>query len=223
MTAVAIPADRLYGRLLAQAAARLAAGGVPVASGVRRDDGRLAPLPLARWVAPADAVDVAVLARAEDPVLDIGCGPGRHVAALRLTGRRALGLDLSPIAVGMTRFRGAEAVLGNVFEDVPGAGTYRAALLLDGNIGIGGAPDALLRRARELLAPGGAVIAELEAPGARSERSRVRLEGEGAVSDWFSWAQVGVDDAAAMADDAHMRLDWTLHAGGRWFASMVRP
>ena len=61
----------------------------------------------------------------------------------------ALGLDLSPVAVRLARARGAEAILRSVFADVPGAGRWRTALLLDGNIGIGGAPVPLLERARE--------------------------------------------------------------------------
>src|SRR5215216_5046549 len=67
-----------------------------------------------------------------------------------------LGLDLSPVAVRLARARGAEAIMRSVFADVPRDGTWRTALLLDGNIGIGGAPEALLARARALVAPGGA-------------------------------------------------------------------
>ena len=63
-----------------------------------------------------------------------------------------------------------------MFGDVPCAGRWRTALLLDGNVGIGGAPVALLRRTRELLAPGGAALVELDPPGAPTVRTRVRIE-----------------------------------------------
>ena len=86
-------------------------------------------------------------------MLDLGCGPGRHLAALRRRGKRGLGVDLSPVAVEFARGRGADAIIGSLWATVPGAGTYRTILLLDGNIGIGGAPVALLKRAGELLAP----------------------------------------------------------------------
>ena len=39
------------------------------------------------------------------PVLDLGCGPGRHLAALRRRGKRGLGVDLSPVAVEFARGR----------------------------------------------------------------------------------------------------------------------
>ena len=82
-----------------------------------------------------NAIDRAVLRQAVTPVLDIGCGPGRHLAALAAAGREGLGLDLSPVAVRIARARGAEAILRSVFADVPRTGTWRTALLLDGNFG----------------------------------------------------------------------------------------
>ena len=223
MSATALPAGLLYGRLLATAAAQLAVGGASGGGVVRTADGRLSPLPFERWLRPAEGPDEIVLARVEGPALDIGCGPGRHVAALRSRGCRALGIDLSPVAVSITRGRGAEAVLGSIFDDVVDAGAWQAALLLDGNVGIGGAPLALLGRARDLLASGGAVIAEFGPPGTATRRTRVRLEAGDAVSEWFAWADVGIDDAGALAAATDLSVDWTLNAGGRWFAALRRP
>ena len=60
------------------------------------------------------------------------------------------------------------------------ARAWRTILLLDGNIGIGGAPVALLRRAGELLAPDGRIVVETDPPGAPTHRVRVRLEAPGA-------------------------------------------
>ena len=115
------PAELLYGRLLASAAA----GGEPGEARVRIADGRAQKLPLRAGSRPVDAADRAVLAHAVAPVLDIGCGPGRHLAALAAAGHDGLGLDLSPVAVRLARARGAEAILRSVFADVPRAGTWR--------------------------------------------------------------------------------------------------
>ena len=49
---------------------------------LRQADGRLVRLEVDRWLAPADAVDRVVVSRSVSPVLDVGCGPGRIVAAL---------------------------------------------------------------------------------------------------------------------------------------------
>ena len=213
----ALPADDLYGRLLATAA-----GGEPALARVRLADGRLEPLPLDRWLAPADDADAAVLERVDAPVLDIGCGPGRHLAALRAAGKRGLGVDLSPVAVRLARDRGAHAVSGSVWAEVPGARTWRTALLLDGNIGIGGAPAALLRRAGQLLRPDGRVVVEVDPPGARTYRTRIRIEAADAVSEWFAWARVGTDGIDLVARRAGLETCDRFTAGGRTFVTLER-
>jgi SAM-dependent methyltransferase len=213
------PAELLYGRLLASAAA---GGGEPVEARFRLADGNVQKLPLGKWLAPVDAADRALLAHAVAPVLDIGCGPGRHLAALAAAGRDGLGLDLSPVAVRLARARGAEAILRSVFADVPRAGTWATALLLDGNIGIGGAPQALLARARALVAPGGAVLVETGPPEAPTRRVRVRLETRSAISPWFGWATVGARGIEPLARSAGLEPRVTIEVGGRWFARLER-
>jgi SAM-dependent methyltransferase len=212
-----VPAELLYGRLLATAVQHAFAGGPAVAGRVRAADGRVEALPLARWLGGVDAADAAILARASAPVLDIGCGPGRHLAAL---GGRGLGVDLSPVAVRIARGRGVRAVLGSVFDHVPAP--WATALLLDGNIGIGGTPAALLGRARELLTPRGQLLVEVEPPRAPTRRTWLRLEAPGAISEWFAWASVGVDGVDAIAAAAGFVRAERLEAGGRWFVTLRR-
>jgi SAM-dependent methyltransferase len=211
-----LPADLLYGRLLATA---VAGGAAPLAH-VRAADGSSQELPLARWLAPVDAADLALLELAEAPVLDLGCGPGRHLAALRESGKAALGVDFSPVAVRLARGRGVVALSRDVFSEIPGR--WRTVLLLDGNIGIGGAPGLLLRRVRELLVPGGAALVELEPPGNPTHRTRIRLEAHGEVSEWFRWARVGVDGIDRLAARAGLAACERLQAGDRWFARLER-
>jgi len=219
----ALPADLLYGRLLATAAQHALDGGPPARARVRSIDGTLEPLPLDRWLGGLDAADAVTATLAEAPVLDLGCGPGRHLAALRGAGKRGLGVDLSPVAMGLARRRGASAIPGDVFGSVPGAGRYRTALLLDGNVGIGGSPALLLRRTRELLRAGGMALVELDPPGAPTFRTRVRLEAPGVVSEWFAWARVGVDGIGPLAARAGVSHAETLAVGGRWIAILRRP
>lgn len=221
MTAAAVlsPAA-LYGRLLATAAATALGSGPPPRARLRLADGRLEPLPLDRWLGPCTPADRAVLDRVVGPVLDVGCGPGRLLAALAARGVPALGVDLSPEAVVLARRRGGRAVTGSVFADVPDAGRWRTALLLDGNIGIGGDPAALLRRVAGVLAGGGETIAELSAAGGSSMRQRVRIEAPGEVSDWFPWATVSVDAIGVTAAAAGLRVQSVFQAGGRAFARL---
>jgi SAM-dependent methyltransferase len=110
-------------------------------------------LPVQRWHGPVPGEEARLLDLVVSPVLDIGCGPGRHTAALIRAGHSALGIDTSASAVRAARRRGGPATCASVFGAVPRAGTWSTALLLDGNIGIGGDPVGLLRRVHELLRP----------------------------------------------------------------------
>ena len=56
------------------------------------DRGERIALAVDRWHTDADAVERALLAAVPDPVLDVGCGPGRMVAALVAEGRIARGV-----------------------------------------------------------------------------------------------------------------------------------
>lgn len=186
----------------------------------RRPDGTALRLALDRWLGPLTS-DAAVLDRATAPVLDVGCGPGRHVLALARRGRLALGVDVAPAAVRVARMRGAAAIEGSVFDGVPGAGTWGSALLLDGNIGIGGAPEALLARLGELLRPGGEVLVELAPPGVAVTSERIRLELGGLHSRPFAWAYVGADAIAAPARAAGFAVAESWRDERRWFARLV--
>jgi SAM-dependent methyltransferase len=196
-------------------------GGAPLAC--RDEEGRVRRLPLTRWLGPAGAVDERVLERAVGPVLDVGCGPGRHVSSLARRGVLALGVDVSPVAVRLARARGATAIERSIFDRLPGAGTWGSALLLDGNVGIGGRPAALLRRVAGLLAPGGRLLLELEPPGGGSIAQRLRLERGETVSEWFAWARLAVDALDGPAAAAGLLVYDRWCDGGRWFAEAARP
>lgn len=158
---------------------------------LRRPDGWLLPLEVERWCAGADQADMSVLRACTGAVLDIGCGPGRLVAALTGLGVPALGVDTSPAAVARTRRAGGAALQRSVFEPLPGEGRWQSALLLDGNIGIGGEPSRLLARVRELLAPDGLLYVEA-APAEVEERTEVCLDdGTGGDGPVFPWARLG--------------------------------
>lgn len=182
--------------------------------------GRVIPLPVDRWLAEPGPEEQAVLERCVPPVLDVGCGPARHTLALVRRGIPALGIDEADGAVRLARERGARVLRRTVFGRVPGEGSWGSALLLDGNVGIGGDPGTLLERMRGLLRSGGRVLAELDPPGVPTERLTVRLEFDGTAGSWFPWARVGVDDAAALASAAGLCLTSVWAEAGRWFGEL---
>ncbi|GAA3445511.1 class I SAM-dependent methyltransferase [Planomonospora venezuelensis] len=182
-------------------------------------DGTRRPLEAARWMEPIDG-DESILSRCSGPTLDVGSGPGRLTVALARRGVPALGIDVTPHAVHLTRRAGGFALLRDVFGDVPGGGAWATALLADGNIGIGGDPAALLRRIRELVRPGGRVVVEAEAPGTRSRVERLRLRRDGAVGGWFGWATVSVTDLVRLALAGGFGTADHWREAGRWFAAL---
>jgi len=184
------------------------------------DDEIVMHLEVDRYLSAPSPAERELLERAPSPVLDVGCGPGRHVLALVESGRVALGVDVAPSAVDIATKRGAPVLLRSVFERVPASGRWASALLLDGNIGIGGNPHALLVRLAELLHSGGRVVAEVEAPGTSTRWLNVRIEWGDRISPAFPWARVGVDDIGDVAARAGYQLEEIWSAEGRWFAHM---
>lgn len=191
---------------------------------LRTRTGDLVALDVGRWLGGIDPADATVLERSRGPVLDVGCGPGRFVAALTARGVPALGVDIAEAAVALTRRQGHAALRRDVFGPVPGAGRWPTVLVMDGNVGIGGDPVRLLSRLVGLLAPGGRLIVETHADPARDEHLRVRFAVDGGrpTGPEFGWAQVGNDALAGYAAAARGRVVETWTAAGRPFAVIAR-
>ena len=190
---------------------------------LRADDGSAVPMNLNSWLGATTPEDEELLERVVAPVLDVGCGPGRHVAALSGRGVVAMGVDASPQAVRIAVGRGVPVLRRSVFDPLPGTGRWGTVLVLDGSIGIGGDPAILLCRGRDLLRRGGTIIVEIGGPGATSRTLTARLESDAAHSDWFPWALVAADAVPHLADRCRLELTGIWTGGGRWFASLAKP
>jgi SAM-dependent methyltransferase len=178
------------------------------------------PLEVDRWTGPATAEERALLDNVVPPVLDVGCGPGRHVVALAGRGIVTLGVDVSPAAIELARRSGAPVLERSIFDRVPAAGRWGTVLLLDGNIGIGGAPSVLLRRMGELMRPRGRALVELGGPGHPTDRATAYIERNGTKSASFPWARVSVDHISEIARAAGLARSAIWTENGRWFARL---
>jgi len=155
---------------------------------IRHDDGALRPLPAHRWLgarnadesgaavdeAVDEAFDDAVTRMCAGPTIELGCGPGRLVTRLIRRGVPALGIDRSATAIRLAGRGGAPALLGDVFEPLPGMRRWQTVLLVDGNVGLRGDPRRILARAAELLGRGGRCVGSRPArsgPGSDGHRS----------------------------------------------------
>ncbi|MEU7761395.1 MULTISPECIES: class I SAM-dependent methyltransferase [Micromonospora] len=185
-------------------------------------DGPSRRLPVERWHRQATAAEATVVARCAGPTLDLGCGPGRMSVALTRAGLSAVGVDVSPRAVALTRARGAVAVHADLFGPLPAEGRWAHTVLLDGNIGIGGDPVALLRRCGSLLCSSGTVLAELEPPGAGAWQGQAHVETGRHRGTPFRWAWLDPDAMSGVAAAAGLRVGEVFRSGGRWFAELTR-
>jgi SAM-dependent methyltransferase len=187
---------------------------------LRARDGRVLPVAAERWVEPVTAAERRLLQRVEGPVLDIGCGPARHALALAESGIVSLGIDISRPALAIAVQRGAPVLHRSIFDRVPGHGRWGTALLLDGNVGIGGDPPLLMRRVATLLRASGRVLVEVGPPGTRPSHDTVRFEHGDGAGPWFDWAEVGVDHLPHLAYGSGMRIGEVWSDSQRWFAQL---
>lgn len=180
-----------------------------------------APVDVAAWTAERDAVDEAIVALCEGPVLDVGCGPGRFAAALAARGVPALGIDVSRAAVRRARARGAVALRRAVEGPVPGEGRWGTVLLADGNIGIGGDARGLLRRCSELARPGGLLLVEADPDPEMNVSGPLVLHAEdGRRSRPLPWARVGSLPLRAIGDELGLVVEQEWELAGRVLLSL---
>ncbi|MFD7013571.1 SAM-dependent methyltransferase, partial [Streptomyces sp. NPDC059928] len=104
----------------------------------------------------------------------------------------------------------------------PGGGRWYPDLLLDGMVGLGGAPAAVRGGAAQLLAPGGLLLAEA-APYEIDERLLVRIaDARGATGGDFPWARLGTNALLACARPLGLRPAGRWTAAGRPFVALRR-
>jgi glycosyltransferase A (GT-A) superfamily protein (DUF2064 family)/SAM-dependent methyltransferase len=185
---------------------------------LRCESGAVFHLDVAKYAAAPDETDSSLLDRCTGPTLDIGCGPGRLAAELARRGIPSLGVDVTPVALLIARAAGATALRRSVFDRLPGEGRWPYALLIDGNIGIGGDPKALLTRIKGLLRPRGGRLLVETAAGELDERHELRLGEHGAP---VPWASVGASALLALARPLGFRLESSWESAGRTFIALT--
>jgi SAM-dependent methyltransferase len=214
---------------------------------IRRDDGFVddhgadlyfEPLPF-----PQEA---EALKRATGPVLDVGCGAGRHLLWLQGQGFETFGVDNSPGAIETCRLRGCQQVmLHDIMSDGGGLprDTFGTALLFGNNIGIGGTPEGIVRLlvniGHLMRADGVILLTSLDVAktddamhlayhrrnrlaGRPAGEIRIRLEYDGLLGDWHTWLHPQPDELRLWAEDAGWRVDDLSEEGGGFYWAALR-
>jgi glycosyltransferase A (GT-A) superfamily protein (DUF2064 family)/SAM-dependent methyltransferase len=192
---------------------------VSSAADARIDDHPLR-LDVSRWTGEADEIDMLAVLRCEPPVIDLGCGPGRMVQALAESGRAALGVDMSSVAVHLSMARGGPALRRRIDDVLPAEGRWGTALLMDSNVGMGGDVAALLARCIRLLTPGGLIICEVDGIAKRHEVHTVVLRTQHATSQPLRWARIGTEALIEVAQSLDLVLLEEWKGGDRSFVAL---
>jgi SAM-dependent methyltransferase len=199
---------------------------------VERDDGFIAAglgpanyfEPLRRW----PAVERKALRLARGRVLDVGCGAGRVAIELQRRGRVVIGIDVSPLAVEVSRRRGVRDARVVPFQDVDASlGVFDTVAMFGNNFGLfGNASGAkrLLRRLHRLTSERGRILGASNDPSATEDpahhayqarnREQGRMPGElrlrvryrELATSWFRYLIVSPEEMRALVDGT----GWTL-------------
>jgi len=114
------------------------------------------------------------------PVVDLGCGYGRHLRELLQWGHRAIGVDRSALLVGEARREapGATIILGDLRALPFHARSMAAAFCFYSSMFLGSEEDAALAlaEAARVLRPGGSVVLTTDNPLRLAARPHARFE-----------------------------------------------
>jgi SAM-dependent methyltransferase len=179
-------------------------------------------LPVDQWRGALRPGDTSVLDRCSGRTLDAGCGAGRLAEALMRSRVPVLGVDISAAGIGLATRRGVPARRACLLTGDVERNAWRHVILCDGNIGIGGDPERLLRRCRDLLTDDGDLLVEIDPPGHRSWSGRMTLSWDDDISEPFPWATLGMDDVHDVASRAGLRIVEVWTEADRWFIRMVK-
>lgn len=117
---------------------------------------------------------------AKGRVLDVGCGAGRHAIYLQKNGREVTGIDLSPLAVRVSRMRGLrDARVMSITHMSPSLGRFDTVLMLANNFGLVGnlvRAQWLLKRFRRITTDDAVILAESTDPYADPSAAHKRYQ-----------------------------------------------
>ncbi len=206
--------------------------GTPIVHMIERDDGLIDAMDTAMYFTSRDGwpgFERDILRDADERVLDIGCGAGRHALALQEDGHAVTAIDPSPLAVKVCRARGVRRARVKRLEDVAlSFGRFDSFLMIGHNLGLFRSPriaPSMLRRLARVAAPGARIIGSVLDPfqtddpahrayhrrnracGRLAGQLRLRVRYRNLVGAWFDYLFVSKPQLRAIVGGTPWRIE----------------
>ena len=190
---------------------------------LRRDDNYLDEEDLRIYFSDYDdfpEYEKEILKYADEKILDIGCGAGRHSLFLQKKGCSVVGMDFSELVVKVSKMRGLKNyILASAFYLPFKKNSFDSVLLMGNNFGIcGNNSENFLRELYDITSENGKIIAVSIEPGntekpehlkyhqLNRKKNRpvglvtIRFEHKNMVGDWFELLLLGVDELKVLCE-----------------------
>ena len=214
---------------------------------IERDDGFFGALAVAGYFSPYKKWSInhkRSMRYVSGRVLDIGCGAGRHSLYLQKKGFDVLGIDLSPLAVKVSKLRGVRRVRVMSITGIgPQLGRFDTLLMIGNNFGLFQSfttARRLLRRFNAITSGKARIIVETRDPYKttdpfhlqyhRLNRSRGRLPGQVRMrvrhrkyaTPWFDYLLVSRNEMKKILTGTGWRVRRFIGSGVQYVAILEK-
>jgi SAM-dependent methyltransferase len=178
-------------------------------------------------------------------VLDIGCGAGRHSVYLQSKGFDVTGIDVSPLAVKVSRLRGLKKAKVMSISEIGffKLGSFDTVLMLGNNFGLFGSFNKarlLLKKLSRIASPGGLIIAESNDPyqtdnpfhlqyqkanrrrGRMSGQLRIRIRYMKYVGKWFDYLIVSRPEMEEILKTTGWKVKRFIDSAGSAYVALIQ-
>ena len=176
-------------------------------------------------------------------VLDVGCGAGRHSLYLQEKGFDVLGIDVSPLAIKVCKFRGLKKAKVMLIEEVSfHANSFDTIIMMGNNFGLFGnfkKAKKLLKRFYEITSKDARIIADSNDPSKTSNpihlkyhennrnkgrmrgRVKIRIRFKQYVGRWFEYLLASKEEMEKILDGTGWIVNKYIDSGNSRYIAII--